>query len=76
GSVLGVLLGLAVALNINEILALIGIQIIAGMQLPVDVSWLQVGVIFTLSIAMSYLATFYPARRAAKLAPAQVLRYE
>ncbi|WP_372771654.1 lipoprotein-releasing ABC transporter permease subunit [Pseudoalteromonas sp.] len=76
GSVLGVVLGLSVAININEILALIGIQIIAGMQLPVDVSWLQVTVIFSLSIIMSYLATFYPATRAAKLAPAQVLRYE
>lgn len=76
GSVLGVLIGLAVTLNINEILTLMGIQIIAGMQLPIDISWLQVGIIFILSIVMSYLATFYPARRAAKLAPAQVLRYE
>ena len=76
GSILGVALGLSVAMNINEILALLGIQIIAGMQLPVDVSLLQVLIIFSLSIIMSYLATFYPARRASKLAPAQVLRYE
>jgi lipoprotein-releasing system permease protein len=76
GSVLGVALGLSVAMNINEILALLGIQIIAGMQLPVDVSLLQVLIIFSLSIIMSYLATFHPARRASKLAPAQVLRYE
>ena len=76
GSILGVASGLLIAIHINEVLAFLGIQLLAGMRLPIDISSMQVITIFCLSILMSYLATFYPAKRAAKLAPAQVLRYE
>jgi lipoprotein-releasing system permease protein len=76
GSVLGVGLGLLVAHNINPLLALLGMNLLGGMRLPIAVSELQVISIFSMSILMSFLATFYPARRAAKIAPAQVLRYE
>jgi lipoprotein-releasing system permease protein len=76
GSVLGVGLGLMVAHNINPLLSLLGMNLLGGMRLPIAVSELQVISIFSMSILMSFLATFYPARRAAKIAPAQVLRYE
>jgi lipoprotein-releasing system permease protein len=76
GSVLGVGLGLLVAHNINPLLSLLGMNLLGGMRLPIAVSELQVISIFSMSILMSFLATFYPARRAAKIAPAQVLRYE
>jgi lipoprotein-releasing system permease protein len=76
GSVLGVGLGLLVAHNINPLLSLLGMNFLGGMRLPIAVSELQVISIFSMSILMSFLATFYPARRAAKIAPAQVLRYE
>jgi lipoprotein-releasing system permease protein len=36
----------------------------------------SLSVIAVLSLAMSFLATLYPARQAAKVNPAEVLRYE
>ena len=38
--------------------------------------WQDVVVIVGLSLALSFLATIYPAFRAAKIQPAEALRYE
>ena len=45
-------------------------------RLPVDVNPLDVGMIVVASIAISFLATIYPARRAAELAPVEAIRHE
>ena len=38
--------------------------------------WQDVVVIVTVSLLLSFLATIYPALRAAKVQPAEALRYE
>jgi lipoprotein-releasing system permease protein len=45
-------------------------------QLPVEVRPIEFVVVGLSALALSVLATFYPARQAAKLDPAEVLRYE
>jgi ABC-type lipoprotein release transport system permease subunit len=40
------------------------------------VQWLDVTVIPALALAVAALATIYPARRAAAIAPAEALRYD
>ena len=44
--------------------------------LPTEISSTQIAVIITSSIGLSLLCTLYPAYRAAKIEPAQALRYE
>ncbi len=44
--------------------------------LPSYLSWQDVLAIVSLSLALSFLATIYPAIRAAKIQPAEALRYE
>ncbi|WP_180027910.1 lipoprotein-releasing ABC transporter permease subunit [Acinetobacter sp. YH16032] len=44
--------------------------------LPSYLRWQDVVVIVSLSLALSFLATIYPALRAAKVQPAEALRYE
>ncbi len=45
-------------------------------MLPTDVQWPDVAVISGLGVVISLLATLYPARRAAMISPAEVLRYD
>jgi lipoprotein-releasing system permease protein len=45
-------------------------------QLPSDLQWGDVVVICTTAIALSFLATLYPAWRATQIEPAEALRYE
>jgi lipoprotein-releasing system permease protein len=45
-------------------------------ELPADLMWGDVVVVVVSSLALSLLATLYPAWRAARVAPAEVLRYE
>ncbi|MFT5481949.1 MAG: lipoprotein-releasing system permease protein [Halieaceae bacterium] len=44
--------------------------------LPVDVRWSDIALINIAALAMSFLASLIPARRAALVAPAQALRWE
>ena len=45
-------------------------------RLPVDLNPVDVGLIVVASIAISFLATIYPARRAAELSPVDAIRHE
>ncbi|MDR0319423.1 MAG: lipoprotein-releasing ABC transporter permease subunit [Rickettsiales bacterium] len=45
-------------------------------ELPTELDPLTIAAIFFFAVALSFLATLYPARRAAKLEPAEVLKYE
>jgi len=85
GSLGGVGLGLLVALNIDVIVPTIeGIfrvqflprDIYFISQLPSDVRLNDVLTVGLMAFGLSILATLYPSRRAAKVQPAEALRYE
>jgi lipoprotein-releasing system permease protein len=85
GTVLGVVGGIVLTLNLEHILR--GIERVLGVQLmPEDVYYItglptqleasDVTIIAIVALAMAFLATIYPAWRAARTAPAEALRYE
>lgn len=85
GTISGVIGGILLTLNLDRILG--GIEDVFGVQLlPEDVYYitglptdLQTGDVITIAcvaLAMAFVATLYPAWRAARTAPAEALRYE
>lgn len=85
GTVMGVILGLCLSLSVTELVA--WLEQVSGHQflssdvypvnyLPVDIRFQDVMMVAATAIGMSLLATIYPAWRAAKVQPAQALRYE
>ena len=45
-------------------------------QIPISLEYLDLGLIAAAAMGLCFLATLYPAKQAAKLQPAEVLRYE
>ena len=85
GTFIGVTLGVTVALNIDVIVpfieAILGVQFLPRevyliSALPSDLRWADVGTIAALAIVMAFLATLYPSWWAARVKPADALRYE
>ncbi|MDG1442011.1 MAG: lipoprotein-releasing ABC transporter permease subunit [Pseudomonadales bacterium] len=83
GTLLGMLLGIPLAYHVTEVVGFIedmmGGRMLAGTyfdRVPTDVRLLDTLVIVLVSFAISILATLYPAYRATKLEPAEVLRSE
>lgn len=85
GTTLGLLIGLTIALNIENIRKLLekmtGSVIFDPViyylsALPSDVQTGDVVNVVVLSLSLSFLATIYPAKKAASLDPVQGLRYE
>jgi lipoprotein-releasing system permease protein len=85
GALLGVVLGLALAYNIDVIVPWLertfGFQIMPGdvyyvTALPSEVQLFDVIAVPAAAFALAILATIYPARRAAAIAPASALRYD
>lgn len=85
GVVLGSILGLLMAMNLNPIadfleettgLAVFPSDIYYLDRIPTEINFVDVATIVTLALLTSLLAGIYPAARAAKLHPVEALRYE
>lgn len=85
GTFIGVVLGVGIALNIETIVPaleqLFHQDFLSGdvyylSELPSDLHWEDVWKITGLSLVLSFIATIYPALRAANTQPAEALRYE
>ena len=80
GVILGSTLGVLITINLNDILSILGMSIFgtvfAGQNLPVDLQIKDVVVIIISALLTSFIATLYPAYRASKTLPAEVLRNE
>lgn len=83
GTVAGVILGSAFALTISDLVGWLnhtfGLNLFSGYvigYLPSYLRWQDVLIVVTASLSISFLATIYPAIRAAKTQPAEALRYE
>ena len=85
GTMLGVVGGILLTLNLDRILQ--GIEAVFEVQLlpedvyyitglPTDLQASDVTTIACVALAMAFIATLYPAWRAARTAPAEALRYE
>lgn len=85
GTISGVIGGILLTLNLDRILG--GIEDVFGVQLlpedvyyitglPTDLQAQDVITIACVALAMAFVATLYPAWRAARTAPAEALRYE
>ncbi len=85
GVAIGVVLGIVLAINVPVIApaleAMFGFQIMPGdvyyvTRIPSELEWPDVAIISLAALALTSLATLYPARRAALVNPAAALRYE
>ncbi len=85
GCVVGVVLGVILALNVGAVVgfiervlhvAFLPQNIYFVSELPSDLQGSDVITIGCVSVALSFLATLYPSWRAARIEPAQALRYE
>ncbi len=85
GTAIGIFLGVLVAVNIDVIVpfieSLFGVQFLPRdiyliSALPSDLRWPDVGRIGGMAVLLAFLATLYPSWSAARLRPAEALRYE
>ena len=83
GTLAGAALGILLALSISDVLGWInntfGLHLFDAYfinYLPSYLRWQDVLTVVSLSLLLSFLATIYPARRAAQIQPAEALRYE
>ncbi|MCC7080788.1 MAG: lipoprotein-releasing ABC transporter permease subunit [Burkholderiales bacterium] len=85
GTLAGVAAGIVLALNIDVVVPFIeqtfGIRFLAKdvyyiSDLPSDLQWHDVVVIASVSLVLTLAATLYPSWRAARVNPAEALRYE
>jgi lipoprotein-releasing system permease protein len=85
GTILGVVGGVLLALNIDVVVPflerLLSIQFLSKdvyyiSELPSDLHLDDVALVAAVSLALSLLATIYPSWRAARVRPAEALRYE
>jgi lipoprotein-releasing system permease protein len=82
GTIVGVIAGILVASNLTEVATFIetlsGVQFLSGdiyfiNFLPSLLNWNEVYLTAIIALLLSFTATIYPARKASKINPAEVL---
>jgi lipoprotein-releasing system permease protein len=85
GALLGMIFGVSIALNVEQLVAFLetvfSVKFLSPdvyyiSNLPSDMHWSDVALVGSVSFILSVVATLYPAWRAAKIRPAEALRYE
>jgi lipoprotein-releasing system permease protein len=85
GTVIGFLLALAICLNIERLRQfaswltntdVFSPELYFLSRLPADLNWGETSAVVVMALTLSFLATLYPAWRAARLDPVEALRYE
>ena len=85
GTAIGVALGVTVALNVDVIVPfiehLLGVQFLSKdiyyiSSVPSDLRWPDVFKIGGVAVVLAFVATIYPSWWAARVKPAEALRYE
>jgi lipoprotein-releasing system permease protein len=85
GTALGVVVGVLLSLSVGDLVA--ALQAITGVQflsadiypvnyLPSEVRFADIALVSALALVLSLLATLYPAAKASRTRPAEILRYE
>lgn len=83
GAIIGILLGLLIAFNVNPIITFIE-GIFGGnvgnafyvMEIPSIVVWSDIYIVALITFGLASVATLYPAWKASKTQPAEALRYD
>lgn len=82
GTCIGVIMGVLFALNLSGIATFFervsGVRFLSGdiyfiNFLPSELNWHEVAITAVIALILSFIATIYPARKAARINPAQVL---
>jgi lipoprotein-releasing system permease protein len=85
GTLIGFLLAVVVCLNIESIRQflswitntdLFSPELYFLSRLPAELDWGETSAVVVMALTLSFLATLYPAWRAARLDPVEALRYE
>ena len=79
GSMLGLFIAYFISDGVSQLEALLQVQFFSAYfldYLPSEIRGVEVAMIAFSAVLLSFLATIYPARQAAKVHPAEALRYE
>ena len=85
GTLLGLIAGISLALNIENIIPMIEqlfeVEFLSSdvyyiSDIPSDLRWNDVYLVGVISLLISFVVTLYPAWRASRTQPAEALRYE
>lgn len=78
GALTGAIFGTLIVLNLNSVSQALGINLfgVPGQYLPINLNLFNLLLVFFFAVLLAFLASIYPAHRAASLMPAKVLRHE
>ncbi|MGI5309720.1 lipoprotein-releasing ABC transporter permease subunit [Rheinheimera sp. WS51] len=76
GAVSGAIAGVVLSWQLNNVLSLLGLQVSTVRVLPIDIQLQQILLILLSAVMLTLLAVWYPARKAVRINPAEVLRDE